>query len=141
MGSLFLVIVIVILTACSLLNKQLVGKINPFTIQWIQAGLNTLMLPVWYFLSRKFATTDQLTLGVGVTAVLTGLLSSIGFVFFLAALREKPVFIATAYLSTYPAITMVLCSLWGAEKLTVARVIGVLAILGGIFLIQVFDKV
>lgn len=140
MGSFFLLIVIAILTICSLLNKQLVGKINPFTIQWIQAGLNTLLLPIWYCLSKKFASGDNLTFDVGATAVLTGLLSSVGFVFFLAALKEKPVFIATAYLSTYPAITMILCSLWGAEKLTTVRVIGILAILSGIFLIQVFDK-
>lgn len=141
MGSLYLLIVVVILTICSLLNKRAVERINPFTIQWIQAGLNAILLPAWYFLSKKIAPTETLTMGTGLISVVAGLLSSIGFVLFLAALKDKPVFIATAFLSTYPAITMLVCSLSGDEKLTIARVVGVLAILGGVFLIQVYDKI
>lgn len=141
MGTLYLIIVVAILTICSLLNKSAVTKVNPFTIQWIQAGLNAFLLPIWYFLSKKIAPTEVLTFGVGLTTLAAGLLSSVGFVLFLMALRDKPVFIATAILSTYPAITMIVMALSGEERLSAARVCGVLAILGGIFLIQVFDKI
>lgn len=141
MGTIYLFIVVLILTTCSLLNKNTVGKINPFTIQWVQAGLNALLLPVWYYLSRKFAPEEQLTWTTAGTALLAGFLSSVGFVLFLAGLKEKPVYVATSLLSSYPAITMIICMAMGTERVTAPKIVGVLAILAGLLLIQVFDKI
>src|SRR5687767_5127019 len=105
-----LVFVICLLCICSMLNKQAVSLAHPFTVQWMQAVVSTICLPIWYFLSKKFAPSSNFSWEVFTYASLASLGSAIGFVLFLNVLKEKPVSVAVAFLATHPVLLMVICA-------------------------------
>lgn len=140
MSSLVLLFVVIILCFVSLINKHIVTHANPFSIQWMQCTLNVLLLPLWYYVSRKVVPTEQFSSNTYFWAILAGLLSTIGFILFLFALKEKPVAVATCYLSTYPILTMIVVTIMNGEKISIPRVFGMLTILCGVFMIQLWDK-
>lgn len=135
MGALYIVFVIITLITCSFLNKYAVSRIHPFTIQSLQAGLNAALLPLWYCLSRWFAPHETLTWQPFTAALLAGLLSSVGFIFFLAALKDKPIFIVTACLSIYPAIVGIISTVTGTEKFSTTQIIGSVLVATGIYFV------
>lgn len=139
-SSLLLVIVVILLCCGSLVNKQAIRCAHPLTIQYLQCMLNCCLLPVWWWLARKFAPTEIFNLRVFGLAALGSLISTVGFLLFLTALKEKPISVAVCFLSTYPALTMLVCCYLGLEKLTLPRVFGVSCVLFGTMVIQLFDK-
>ncbi len=139
-SSIILLFVVAILCGCSLLNKKAISESHPLTIQYIQCLLNVVLLPVWWFLSRKLNPVEITTKSTYFYALTAGLMSTVGFVLFMYALKDKPISVATAYLSTYPAVTMLVCAWLGDEKITIGRGVGVIAVLVGVVLIQLCDK-
>lgn len=135
-----LLFVICILVICSLINKDLVSKINPFTIQAIQGTLNLLLVPLWFYLAKKLGTSSRpLSFNIIGLASLGGILSTLGFLLFLTALRDKPVWVASAFLSIHPIVTMFICSMMG-ERLSFAQSAGVVIICSGVVLVQLGSR-
>ena len=138
-AAIFLAIAVILLSISSLINKHVVSNSHPFTIQWMQGLIGLCLLPVWVGLSKKFAPEDHFNKHNFALSALTCLMSSIGFILFLYVLKQKPAYIVTSILSTYPALTMLICAAMGTEKLTWPRIAVVVLISSGIFLIQYFN--
>lgn len=135
---LLLLFVILILSINSLINKSLAVKFSPFTIQYIQSLFSIIMFPVWFFLSRKYELANQIIDKISVSYVfISSILSTLGFLCLLHLIKDKPVFIITSLLSTYPVVTMIICLLSGAARPTSSQIVGVLLILVGIILVQI----
>lgn len=139
-SSFLLLLVILLLTVGSVINKTVVGRAHPFTVQYMQSTVNLVLLPVWFYLSKKFAPQDGFDRTTYFYSVVGCIISGLGFVLFLSALKDKPLSVAVSYLSTYPALTLMLCAFLGMEKITIPRTIGIVFILMGVVLIQLFDK-
>lgn len=135
-----LLFIVLLLCCVSIINKQAVGKAHPYTIQFMQSTVSIALLPIWFWLAKKVSPNEGIAWNVYPYAILGSLVSTLGFLLFLTAIKTKPVSTITSVMSTYPAILMILCAILGMEKLTIARIIGVLSIVSGVIVIQIFDK-
>lgn len=136
MGTAILLVVVFLLCIVSLVNKIAIGRTNPFTIQYMQCVTNIALLPLWYYLSRKIYTYQPFDKITFLYATCGSLISTIGFLLFLTALKDKPVSVATSILSIYPTLLVIITSLIGLEKFSPMRLIGSSIIMVGIILVQ-----
>lgn len=140
LSNLYLIIVVILLCVVSLLNKAAIGRTDVFTIQWVQSLVSLTLLPLWLYLSKKvggWSNFNWLAAGYAAGACLV---STVSFIFFLSALKNKSVSVATACLSTYPAILMSISILMGIEKFNLLRALGIFLITFGVILTQVTDS-
>lgn len=127
--------VVLILSINSILNKSITNSFDPFTIQLYSSLISLILIPVWYFLSKKVSPADLLTkdgLFIGISTIL----NSIGFYLILLVLRFKSPSYVSAYLAIYPAIVLLISCLMGMEKLSIVKIISILLIILGVWLLN-----
>jgi len=79
---------------------------------------------------------SRLNTDFNILALIAGLLGSLGYLFFVNALREGEASIVIPLTSIYPAITVILAVLLLGEKISIHQVIGVILALAGIVLLS-----
>ena len=136
----WLILLIIIYSTNSIINKNIISSgISPYTIQYVQCIIGTILIPFWYYMSCKFSTVALDIVSIS-KITFTGIISSLAFLIFLFLSSNRSVSSLSACVSSYPALTMMICYFIGAEKITIPRVIGILSIIFGIVIIQMFDK-
>lgn len=127
-----LFVCVLILACCSILNKHTVNGMSPYAIQLINVAVSISLAPIWFWLAKKAQPEQIINKDVLIYVVIAGILSTVGFILFLTGLKKHSASVATAVLSTYPAIALVISSAMGLEKFTLVRLVGISLILIGI---------
>jgi drug/metabolite transporter (DMT)-like permease len=130
-----------ILACCALLNKHAISGSNPFSIQLINVCVSLSLSPLWFILAKR----AQANSGEGlinksslIYVIAAGVLSTIGFILFLTALKNKPASVATSVLSIYPVVAAIFGAALGLEKFTPIKFGGVLITLIGVLITLYF---
>lgn len=135
-----LLFIVLLLCCVSIINKQAVGKAHPYTIQFMQSTVSIILLPIWFWLAKKVSPSEGIAWNVYPYAILGSLVSTVGFLLFLTAIKTKPVSTITSVMSVYPILLLIIGIISGSEKITISRCIGIFAITIGIIIIQIFEK-
>ncbi|MDR3573651.1 MAG: EamA family transporter [Anaerolineaceae bacterium] len=121
-------------------DKYAVSRAHPYTIQWMFSIPFMVFIPLWYFLSKRAETGNSFDIQAFGWATLASVASILAVLLFLFALQSKPASIAVAITSAYPLVTLALALILKTEQLTLPKVIGVLLILAGIGVLQIYGS-
>ncbi len=143
-------IVIALISAClaaifSILNKKLVGRLNPITITMVELGsgwfLLSLLAPFFYF---SFPDMPFLPVGMDwiYIVILAFACTSLAYVFSLNALRHLPTFTVNLSINLEPIYSIILAFfiLKEGEELNLAFYFGAAVIITSVFLHPFLSK-
>lgn len=136
MIDLILLIAALILSANSLINKQLADKINYFTIQLYSSIFSIFLIPIWYFLSQSSLKEEIISNKNIFLIFLSSALNTFVFIMILFCLKFKPAYYINFYLSIYPIFVLIYSCLIGLEKFTFNKFLAIIFIVAGIFFLR-----
>lgn len=120
-------------------DKYAVSRAHPYTIQWMYSIPYIIFIPIWYFLSKKVETGNSFDIQAFGWAVIACICSMGAMLLLFFALRSKPASVAVAMTSAYPLVTLALALVMRTEHLTFPKVIGLLFIILGVIILQIFS--
>ena len=119
-----------------LANKLAVNHAHPLTVQWMYSLPQLFILPLTFMITNRVSpqtTINKGALGWAILANLAGVAATLA-VFF--ALRTTSASYATAITAAYPVFSLILAVMIGSETFSVMRLLGVVAIIIGVILLQ-----
>jgi transporter family protein len=138
-SSLLLIVATILWGVWGLADKYAVAHAHPFTIQWMYSLPYIILLPLWYFLSKRSAPSAPFDLHALGWSLLACLCSTAAMLLLFFALRDKPASAAVAMTSAYPLVTLLLAVLTRSEEWTLPKLIGCLLIIAGVVTLQIFE--
>lgn len=143
-------IIIALLSAClaaifSILNKNMVSRLNPITMTMVELGSGWILLSVlapFYY----FSTPDMPFIPIGMDwmyiAILAFACTSLAYVFSLTALRYLPTFTVNLSINLEPIYTIILAFfiLKEGEELNLAFYFGAAVIIASVFMYPFLRK-
>lgn len=114
---------------------------HPFNIEWqssVFGGILWLaLLPLWYYLSTRYAPATHWnktsTIWV-VLSMLAAVLASISFLFGIKDAKSGSIFVALT--SAYPLVTLALECMSGASSIKILQIVGIVVISIGVVLVS-----
>ncbi len=120
-------------------SYQAVQRTHPLNVQWVIAIPYVILAPLWYTLARRVESAqmpDRLAVFWGVMACLGSVLGSY---FYNQALKSGKAALVVSISSAYPLITVFLLVAIGAEKFQWQQGIGMLCIIVGVVILQLYN--
>ena len=116
----------------SFIPKIVTKYISPKSALFFEI-LGAMIIGGYVFASLKFKPEIH-PMGI-LLAIITGIIGSIGVLFFLDAVSKGPVSLITVLSSLYPIITVILAVIFLNEPLSLKQILGIMLGLGAIVLI------
>jgi drug/metabolite transporter (DMT)-like permease len=117
-------------------NKNAVAYAHPFTVQWMYAIPNVVLIPVFIYFGNRMSPNAGFDRIAMFWSLAAGLASIAATVLLFFVLENKPASLVVAATSAYPLITLALAILAGSEKLDLQRLVGIFVIIAGVILVQ-----
>jgi bacterial/archaeal transporter family protein len=117
-------------------DKFAVTRAHPFSVQFYYSIPYLVLIPLWYFLSRRAEIQGPVDPQAVFWAMAASVSSILAVLLFIFALRDKPASIAVAITSIYPIVTLALALLTKSEALSFTKVLGILLITAGVMITQ-----
>lgn len=134
--SLLVVIAVVSWGVWAVALRKAVDLMPPPSAYIVYSIAGLIFVPVYLWLSRVFQMPLRFPLAGTAWAAVASVLVGLGTIALLYAMRERETSDVVALTASYPLVTLVLAVLFLGEALSVSRVIGVLAIAIGAYLLS-----
>ena len=118
-------------------SRLAVANAHPFTVQWLTAIPQIVMLPLWLFLAREHVPDMKPTTSTMVWTLVTCLLTVLATLLYNTAMKSENPSAVIAVTSAYPMVTLLLLVLLGMETFSWTQGAGCLLIIIGVALVQV----
>jgi len=135
MDKVYLVICILCWSFLAIFYKLAIDKLNPLSMQIISCGFGTTLIPFYFHLLKQQNNFVWNKIGI-IYGLIGAILSAGGSLVYMYALRKYEVGYVVGITSAYPLITFLLSSIIFSEELNLKKVIAMVMILFGVWLLH-----
>ena len=121
-------------------DKNAITRAHPYTVQWLYALPYIVSIPLWYWLSVKAGAGAHPTIAAIGWSFAASVLTLLGMLCLFFAMRDKPASIAMAITSAYPLVTLLIAVLLKQESLSMPKIVGLLLIASGVFVLTLYGE-
>jgi drug/metabolite transporter (DMT)-like permease len=141
-GMGFLLLAVVSAVGYNLTLSQLVGNYSPVYIVNVQNIIGAvLFMPIFFISDFKHFTSLELTFGMFIPIIELAILCSCGaFILFAFSVSKMGITKANVFSNCIPVFTAIFSFMLIGEKLTIQNVVGMVIVLGGLFMSQINHK-
>lgn len=117
-------------------SRQAVVHAHPYTVQWLMAIPQILLLPAWFFMAKDVVTEVRPSLSTIAWAFGSCVLTVGANLLYSIAMKTEQPSTVIAVTSAYPIVTLLFLVLMGIETFSWAQMGGCVLIAAGVILLQ-----
>ena len=128
-------ICIVCWSLCSIFNKLALERLHPLSVQIISCCVGFITAPIYFYFLRTNNPNAKWDAKGIVYILIVNTLSILSSLIFLNLLKKYPAGSITVYVSSYPALTVLISVLFFNEQITIQKFFGIIIVLFGLVLL------
>lgn len=117
-------------------SQRAVQEAHPMTVQWLSAIPQTLLGPLWYYLSLSRTSTPHPSLRTVLWTFAACSSAILAMLCYSWALKLERASVVVAISSAYPLFTIVLLVLTGTERMQLQQILGFVLVVSGLIVLQ-----